>query len=84
MLEAQKKAKLIWNCRRGMLELDLILLKFAEKHLDDLSDKQILALEQLIECPDPDIYAWLMGYETPANEEIAAIVNYIQLHHHIK
>lgn len=80
MLTPQKKAKLTWHCRRGMLELDLILQRFLAHQVDTLTDTQIDLFERLLTAQDPDLYAWLMGYETPVDKELRDIVAYIQLH----
>ncbi|MDA9271860.1 succinate dehydrogenase assembly factor 2 [bacterium] len=82
MITPQKKAKLTWNCRRGMLELDLIFGRFLTQQLDHLSDDQVASFELLLNYPDPDLFAWLMGYEEPTDKECADIVAFIQLHDH--
>lgn len=76
MLSPQKKAKLTWHCRRGMLELDLILQRFLVQGLDRLSDEQIVSFEQLLTAEDPDLYACLMGYQEP-DKELKDIVAFI-------
>ncbi len=83
MISPEKKAKLTWQCRRGMLELDLILGHFLQSHLDELSDEQIASFELLLSHPDPDLYAWLMGYEEPEHKECADFVAFIRFHHKI-
>ncbi len=80
MMTAQKKAKLIWNCRRGMLELDLIFQRFLTQDLDKLTDSQIESLEELLSAQDPDLYAWFMGYEAPPNQALGDMIAFIQLH----
>lgn len=77
MINADKKAKINWRCRRGMLELDLILGRFAKNYVDSLTEQQFLAFEKLLMEQDPDIYAWLMGYEEPIKEFID-IVTFIR------
>lgn len=78
MITAERKAKLKWECRRGMLELDLILARFIEKELESLTEKQAEQLEKLLSCPDPDIFIWLMGAEQPNDEDLKTIVDFIQ------
>ena len=68
------KTKLAWHCRRGMLELDLILQRFIKTHLDLLSSQEINAFDTLLGCTDPELYAWLMGYEEPIDKELKEIV----------
>jgi antitoxin CptB len=43
--------------------MDLILGRFAEAAIADLSDAEIDEFERLCEVPDPDLYAWLTGGE---------------------
>lgn len=80
MMTAQRKARLVWNCRRGMLELDLIFQRFLTQDLDRLTDAQIECLEQLLSAQDPDLYAWFMGYDTPPNKALGEMIAFIQLH----
>lgn len=78
MLDARDKARLSWHCRRGMLELDLILQKFMEKRIDNLSDHEIKSFDSLLSNTDPELLAWLMGHEEPLNEELKEIVAVIR------
>ena len=80
MLTPQRKAKLTWHCRRGMLELDLILQRVLLHQLDKFTNTQIESFEQLLMAQDPDLYAWLMGYEEPVEKEMKDIVAFIQFH----
>ena len=48
MTNIEKKAQLKWHARRGMLELDLILGRFVENHLDSLTAPQLIAFEHLL------------------------------------
>ncbi|MBA2656880.1 MAG: succinate dehydrogenase assembly factor 2 [Tatlockia sp.] len=77
-MDSLRKAKLLWHCRRGMLELDLILGRFAENDLDLLSDNQVDNFETLLTCIDPELFSWLMGKSTPVNKELAEIVELIR------
>jgi antitoxin CptB len=79
-IHAERKAKINWRCRRGMLELDLILGRFTKRHLATLTDAQLDVFEDLLNAQDPDLYAWLMGYEGPPSKELADFVAYIKLH----
>jgi len=80
VISKEKRAQLTWRCRRGMLELDLLLCRFVERRLDSLSAVQLEAFETLLACDDPDIYAWCMGY-SPVQEELEEIVELIRFHH---
>lgn len=58
-------AKIRWDCRRGMLELDYILEQFLKSDLDDFSREQLLTLQTFLENQDPDLFAWFLGYDKP-------------------
>ncbi len=69
--------RLYWGSRRGMLELDLILMPFLENIYPGLERADQQRYEQLLACEDQDLYAWLMGRETPEDAEIQRIVSLI-------
>lgn len=81
MLDDKLKARLSWRCRRGMLELDLILQEFIENRLHNLSDEELVSFESLLTATDPELYAWLMGHNEPPEKEFKALVAYIRNHH---
>ena len=83
MVLAAKKARLKWQCRRGMLELDLLLQDFVERQLNNLSEQALQTLEDLLNTPDPLLYDWLMGRQTPEDKELSALVAIIKQKHTI-
>lgn len=84
MITPSRKAKLLWHCRRGMLELDLILTRFAVTYLDRLSDEQVDAFDKLLTAIDPELYSWLMGYDHPMEKDLVDIVEFIKLHDKVR
>ena len=63
------KAQLLWQCRRGMLELDFFLEKFMANHFEKLSDNEKILFSQLLKQEDPMLYDWLVvGQELPNNQ----------------
>lgn len=84
MISSEKKAKIKWHCRRGMLELDLILTQFIENRLEQLSEQQIHSFETLLSYTDPELYAYLMGYSEPEDKDIIDIVAIIRNDHQIQ
>jgi antitoxin CptB len=53
--------RLRWKARRGLLENDLILTKFLEKDLENLSEAELNTLDQLLQLGDNDLLDVLMG-----------------------
>ena len=78
MLDPKEKARIEWHCRRGMLELDLILHQFLEHKLEQLTPQELDALNSLLSCTDPELFARLMGHEDPQDKELKKIVTIIR------
>jgi antitoxin CptB len=73
-------AKLKWACRRGMLELDVLLNKFLNEKYADLQLNDKKRFIDLLSCTDPEIFAWLMGHETPQDPDLLQIVELVRHH----
>jgi succinate dehydrogenase flavin-adding protein (antitoxin of CptAB toxin-antitoxin module) len=55
------REKLKWKCRRGLLELDLVLERFLRDRADELHDAQIARLDALLDLPDNDLWDIVSG-----------------------
>ena len=54
------------SMRRGIKEMDLILQAFADAHLDQFSEEELVLYDQLLSENDHDIYGWIGGqFPTP-------------------
>jgi antitoxin CptB len=76
MTEAKQK-KIEWHSRRGMLELDLLLVPFANSCFAKLSDQQQCDYEELLNCEDQDLFIWLMQREMAPQENFRRLVRLI-------
>jgi antitoxin CptB len=64
-----RRKRLLFRCwHRGTREMDLILGRFADAGIAGFSDNELSELERLIELPDPDLYAALIGDKPIAAE----------------
>ena len=66
--EMVDRRRLRWQCRRGLLELDLLLGWFVERHYGTLSATEQDAFCRLLGQPDQALFAWIQGQETPPDE----------------
>jgi antitoxin CptB len=58
----ERRKRLLYRCwHRGTREMDLVLGRFADVHIADLSNAELDELERLGELPDPDLYAAFSG-----------------------
>lgn len=70
-------AQLRWRCRRGMLELDVLLSRFLDQRYSKLSEAQAVALFEALEAEDDELWDWLSGRARPQEQRIADIVELI-------
>lgn len=66
-----------WHSRRGMLELDVLLVPFAEQAFPNLSAEDKARYLALLECEDPDLFAWFMEHQQPDDPDLAHIVQLV-------
>lgn len=66
--------RLIWHSRRGMLELDCLLLPFAEQALPALSAEDQALYERFLSHEDPDLFAWLMEHYATGDVDLDRMV----------
>ena len=50
------REKLKWKCRQGLLELDLMLARYMERHATEMTDGEAAALGELLDLPDNDLW----------------------------
>ena len=53
--------RLRWRARRGLLENDLLIRRFLDRHEAELSDQDVACLLQLLELPDNDLLDLLLS-----------------------
>jgi antitoxin CptB len=70
--------RLWWGSRRGMLELDLILLPFLENVYPNLAQSDKEDYWKLLEEQDQDMYAWFMRRNDPEKKELQRIVEIVR------
>ena len=74
-----RRKRLLFRCwHRGTREMDLILGRFADAEISNLSDSDMAELERLIDVPDPDLYAALIGDKPLAPEYASALFDRIK------
>ena len=71
-------ARMRWKCRRGMLELDLLLKAFLEQGYQDLDDQAQQRFDEMLDYPDAVLLEWLMGRIRPTDKDVAQLVEKIR------
>lgn len=71
------KAKLRFHCRRGMLELDVLLQPFCDEVFDTLPLAQQQTFARLLDQEDPDLFGWLMQHSRSEDAQLQAMIEII-------
>lgn len=71
-------SQLRWRCRRGMLELDLLLNTFLDREYTSLDIKQSELLETLLDYPDQVLFDLLMDKMQASDDSIAKLIERIR------
>jgi len=75
-----QQSKLKWQCRRGMRELDELLIAYVDDCYAAAAADEKAAFEALLTLPDPEIAAYLLKREEPDEAPIANVVQQILQH----
>lgn len=67
-----------WRCRRGMLELDIVLLRFMDKHYAQLNEVELQQFEELLSLPDNELWDLIVGKKKNKNDKVQHVLNLLQ------
>jgi len=71
-----------WRCRRGMLEMDLLLGGFLDKHFSSLNAEQAAAFVVLADMEDLELWPLITGKKEcadPLQAEIVAMLRNVRI-----
>ena len=67
-MDRTQREKLKWKCRRGLLELDIVLSRYVARHPDDAE------LGELLELPDNDLWDIVAGRSDDYASHLSEVV----------
>ncbi|UCD67555.1 MAG: succinate dehydrogenase assembly factor 2 [Betaproteobacteria bacterium] len=73
-----ERDRIRWRCRRGLLELDLVLNEFLESRFEQLTTQQKVALTQLLDLSDNDLWDLVIGRAEIEDAGCAEIVTMLR------
>jgi antitoxin CptB len=80
-LDARRRKLLFRAWRRGVREMDLIIGRFADVHIEAFDDAGLDDFERLIEAPNAALYSWVTGTEAvPVNYDTAVLAELRAFH----
>ena len=75
------KKKILWQCRRGLWELDAILIQFVEQNFDDLDISNQNLFKELLSYEDVEVFDLLVNQKEPEDINIKPLVDIIIASH---
>lgn len=72
--------RLFWHSRRGMLELDELLVPFVREAYSELDDVDKARYQKLLDCEDQDMFGWFMRRNQPGDADLQQIIEKILEH----
>jgi antitoxin CptB len=73
-----ESSRLLWRCRRGIREMDLLLETFVQRDYPALNREEQLVFERFLEESDLNILAWVTGRSEPDDPAYGQIINRLQ------
>lgn len=67
-----------WRCRRGMLELDIVLQRFMDLNYRQLDDTQLLQFERLLALPDNDLWELICARQVNRDTDWQSVLELLQ------
>ncbi|MBI5007398.1 MAG: succinate dehydrogenase assembly factor 2 [Nitrosomonadales bacterium] len=67
-----------WRCRRGLLELDIVLGRFVEQRYASLDEAQLVAFDALLDMPDTVLWDMITGREAPTQEGLRTVLEWLK------
>lgn len=80
MLDAEQR-RLAWRCRRGMLELDIILQKFVNEQFGSLRMDELHVFDELLELPDNDFWEKIRDTQQVEDEGLQSVLTKLRAIH---
>ncbi|MFY2764777.1 succinate dehydrogenase assembly factor 2 [Arenimonas sp. MALMAid1274] len=77
MSEDAELRRLRWRCRRGMRELDQLMLRYLDGRWPQASEAERADFLRLLDTEDDKLWRWFMGRERPGDDLLAHLVQRI-------
>ena len=76
--DATELKRLRWRCRRGMRELDQLLVRWLERDWAAASDAERVVFLRLLDCEDDRLWRWFLGHEAAPDDALDSLIQRIR------
>lgn len=74
-METRRKKLKFRAWRRGFREMDLLMGSFADAHIDSFGEAELDEFERLLNVPDWEVYAWLIGQQDVPEDQTGPVLD---------
>ncbi|BCK87813.1 hypothetical protein MIZ01_1610 [Sideroxyarcus emersonii] len=67
-----------WRCRRGLLELDIVLGRFVQQRYPVMDDEQRAAFDELLDLPDTELWDLITGKKELAHAHQGVVLEWLK------
>jgi antitoxin CptB len=75
---ADEERRLLWRCRRGLLELDIVLGRFVRQRYPALDAEQRVVFDELLDLPDTELWDLITGNREPQHAHQCTVLDWIK------
>jgi antitoxin CptB len=77
-MNVEELNRLRWQCRRGLLELDLVLERFLERHGEHLQGEQLTFFRILLDYADNDLWDLVRARAECRDPRLAQVLGWMR------
>lgn len=77
-LTVNTASRIRWDCRRGMLELDIVLARFLEQDFARLSTPEVETFRELLAHPDTELWGLIQSKTTSGDASLQKILRLLR------
>ena len=67
-----------WRCRRGLLELDIVLQRFMDQYYNQLNEEGLVQFERLLALPDNDLWELITARQVLSDIDLQRVLELLQ------
>jgi antitoxin CptB len=67
-----------WRCRRGLLELDIVLRRFIDQRYPLMTNAQRVIFDELLDLPDTELWDVITGKKEPTHAHLGIVLGWLK------
>ena len=67
-----------WRCRRGLLELDIVLGRFVQQRYPAMNDEERVIFDELLDLPDTELWELITGNKKPIHAHQSVVLGWMK------